>query len=283
MTSRRQFVSNTMASAAAVCMMPIAALGETKKSKLTSIGYISGILKNEFASGDWKDILKQTVKMGYSEYEGGIQGDDLLEFKSYLKEIGLKYVAGGVGMTEDMDVVKAKLDDLNELGASYLVTYWPWFVGAPFKLEDCKKSAPILNKMGELAKEHGLGFCWHNHDKEFQLMANGQLPIDYLMDQTDQELVKLEMDIYWVVKGGADPISLLKKYPGRTRIMHVKDMSNKTEQDFACPGDGIIDFASIFSVAKKQGIKHYFVERDQVVDGLACLKTSSDFLTKLRF
>jgi sugar phosphate isomerase/epimerase len=227
--------------------------------------------------------LKQTVAMGYSEYEGGIQGDSLPEFKAFLKEIGLKYVAGGVGMAEDMDVVKARLDDLNELGASYLVTYWPWFVGAPFKMEDCVKSAPILNKIGETAKEHGLGFCWHNHDKEFQPMENGQLPYDFLMAETDPELVQLEMDIYWVVKGGADPTSLLKKNPGRTRIMHVKDMTNKADQDFTCPGSGIIDFPAVFAEAKKQGIKHYFVERDQVVDGLECLRTSSVYLTNLRF
>jgi translation initiation factor 1 (eIF-1/SUI1) len=146
MTSRRQFISKIAAGAAAVGMMPITTLGETQKSRLKNIGYISGILKNEFAAGDWKDILKQTVAMGYSEYEGGIQGDSLSEFKSYLNEIGLKYVAGGVGMTEDMDVVKARLDDLNELGASYLVTYWPWFVGAPFKMEDCKRVRPSSTK-----------------------------------------------------------------------------------------------------------------------------------------
>jgi len=109
------------------------------------------------------------------------------------------------------------------------------------------------------------------------------LPIEYLMENTDEELVKLEMDIYWVKKGGADPLEVLKKYQGRVKIMHVKDMANEESQDFACPGSGIIDFAPIFAEGKKQGVKHYFVERDNVKNGMACLKTSSEYLKKLKF
>ena len=221
--------------------------------------------------------------MGYTEYEGSVKGDSPEDFIAYLNDIGLTYIAGGVAMTDDMDKVKVKLDELQKLGAEYAVTYWPWFVGAPFKMEDCLKSTPVLNQIGELAHERGLGFCWHNHDKEFQKMENGQLPFDYLMDNTDRSLVHLEMDIYWVVKGGADPLELLKKHSGRIGIMHVKDMVDKQNQDFACPGSGVIDFAPIFAEGKRQGIKHYFVERDKVEDGLACLQTSSEYLKKLKF
>src|SRR5690606_8759603 len=101
---------------------------------------------------------------------------------------------------------------------------------------------------------------WHNHDKEFHAMENG-LPFDYLMDNTDPDLVGCEMDIYWVKKGGSDPLEVLKKYKGRIPVLHVKDMA--PDEDFICPGRGIIDFASIFREAKKQGIIHYFVERDK--------------------
>lgn len=109
------------------------------------------------------------------------------------------------------------------------------------------------------------------------------LPFDYLMNHTDKNLVKCEMDIYWVQKGGADPVQTLRKYKDRYRIMHVKDMAPGTEKDFACPGTGIIDFPSVFSEAADQGIDHYFVERDNVVNGMDCLKTSAGYLKNIRF
>lgn len=109
------------------------------------------------------------------------------------------------------------------------------------------------------------------------------LPFHYLMNNTDADLVKCEMDIYWVKKGGADPLEILKQYAGRIPILHVKDMAPGEEQDFACPGSGIIDFPSLFAEAYRQGIKHFFVERDNVDDGLACLKSSGEYLKNLSF
>jgi len=283
MISRRKFLAQSALGASALGLLPFEAFAKTQKSKLQDFGFISNILKNEFETGDWKTVLKLAANMGYTEYEGGVKGDNPTAFVAYLKDIGLKFVAGGLGMTDDYDKSNMKFEELKSVGASYAVTYWPWFVGAPFKLEDCQKSAPILNKLGELARQQGLGFCWHNHDKEFHAMENGQLPIDYLMENTDPELVKLEMDIYWVKKGGADPLGVMQKYNGRVKIMHVKDMAPGAQQDFECAGAGIIDFAPIFAEGKKQGIKHYFVERDKVQDGMACLEVSAKYLKKLRF
>jgi sugar phosphate isomerase/epimerase len=109
------------------------------------------------------------------------------------------------------------------------------------------------------------------------------MPFDYLMEHTDSKLVQCEMDIYWVKKGGADPLTMLKKYAGRIPILHVKDMAPGDAQDFECPGSGIIDFPSIFAEAAKQNIQHYFVERDNCPDGMACLKSSGAYLKGLRF
>ena len=283
MISRRGFISNAALTAVGLGILPTSTFAKRNKSKLKRFGFISNVLKNEFETGDWKVLLKKAADLGYTEYEGGIKGDDPHAFITYLNDIGMQYIAGGIGMTEDIDAVKPKFDELKDIGAKYVVTYWPWFVGAPFKLEDCKKSAPILNQLGKLAKQRDLGFCWHNHDKEFHKMENGELPYDYLMQHTEKDLVHVELDIYWVRKGGADPLEVLKKYPGRVKIMHVKDMADETSQDFACPGSGIIDFAPIFAEGKKQGVKHFFVERDNVQDGMACLTTSSEYLKNLKF
>ncbi|MFH0758092.1 MAG: sugar phosphate isomerase/epimerase [Bacteroidota bacterium] len=282
MVSRRDFILKAALGSAAVASAPLLSFSAEGNHKLKNIGYISGILKNNLAEGDWKEVLKRTVELGFTEYEGGLQGDSPEEFLKFCKSIGLKPVAGGVGISDDIDKIQPGLDTINAMQMEYAVCYWPWFVGGPFTLEDCKRSTETLNIMGERAKANGLKFCWHNHNKEFIDMEEGR-PFDYLMAHTEKDLVAVEMDIYWVVKGEADPLEVLKKYEGRIPILHVKDMAPGSEMDFACPGSGIIDFPSIFAEAHRQGIRHYFVERDQCADGLACLESSGVYLKNLRF
>jgi sugar phosphate isomerase/epimerase len=283
MNKRRHFLKTLTAGSAFVAVShPFFASSFNNNRKLQNIGYISGIIKEEL-KGDWKSVLKKTVEYGYSEIEtGNYLGDSADSFLSYCKEIGIKPIAGGIKFSENMDEVKKSIEKVKALNVLYGVSYWPWKVGAPFKLEDCKISADILNKIGEACNEYDLELCWHNHDNEFIEMEEG-LPFDYLMKHTDKDLVKCEMDIYWVKKGGADPLKVLKKYEGRIPILHVKDMAPGEEQTFSCPGSGIIDFPSIFAEAANQNIQHYFVERDKVVDGMACLESAADYLKSIEF
>ncbi len=282
MITRRSFLTTSATAAASLLLMNQQLLASAGKNKLKNLGYISGIIGKEL-NGNWKSILKQTVDFGFTEIETGkYLGDSATGFLAYCKEIGMKPIAGGISFTDKEDELKKKLDSLAELNLKYAVNYWPWLTGGPFKLEDCKKSAEMLNNLGEACKKRGLTLCWHNHDKEFIAMEEG-MPFDYLMAHTDKNLVKCEMDIYWVAKGGTDPLTLLKKYAGRIPILHVKDMAPGEAKDFECPGSGIIDFPSIFREASEQKIAHYFVERDNVVDGMACLKSSGAYLKNLKF
>lgn len=282
MITRRSFLTTSATAASSLLLLNSPLMAASGKTSLKKFGYISGIIGKEL-QGDWKAVLKQTVDFGFSEIEiGRYLGDSASGFLSYCKEIGLKPIAGGISFSEKEDELKKKLDGLAELNLKYAVNYWPWLTGGPFTLEDCKKSSELLNKLGEACRTAGLTLCWHNHDKEFIAMESG-LPFDYLMANTDKKLVKCEMDIYWAAKGGADPLELLKKYPGRICILHVKDMAPGDAMDFECAGSGIIDFPAIFREAVGQGIKHYFVERDNVADGMACLKSSGAYLKKLTF
>lgn len=283
MFTRRKFVKTlTAGAAAAIAINPLLSLKTANNRKLKNIGYIEGIIEKEL-EGDWKTVLRETVKYGYSEIEiGRFLGESAKSFLKYCSEIGIKPVAGGAVFSKNMDEVNNSLDKLNALELNYAVIYWPWLAGGPFKLEDCKTTVEMLNRIGEACKKRGLILCWHNHNKEFIAMEEG-LPFDYLMNHTDKNLVKCEMDIYWVQKGGADPVQTLRRYKDRFCILHVKDMAAGAEQDFACPGSGIINFPSVFSEAADQGIKHYFVERDSVVNGLECLKTSADYLKNISF
>ncbi len=253
-----------------------------QKAELKNFGFISGIA-GEAMKADWKGTLKQAVEFGFSEIEGGSNfAGSPQEFVNYCKEIGIKPIASGSSLDPMMKDPQKFFDDQNELGMKYIVCYWPWMEGPPFMLNDCKKSAEMLNELGAKAKANGLQLLWHNHDNEFHKMEEG-FPFDYLMNHTDPKLVQCEMDIYWVKKGGGDPLAMLKKYNGRIPILHVKDMAPGADEDFICPGSGIIDFAPIFKEANKQGIEHYIVERDNEPDGIACLRSSGEFLRNIRF
>lgn len=286
MISRRTFITRSAAAAAVAVAgpLPFASVSgfNPGNDRLDKFGFISGIIDKEL-KGDWKSILKQAAGFGFSEIEtGGYLGDSASSFLSFCSSIGLKPVAGGISISARDEELAKQLNALNDLGVKYAVVYWPWLSGGPFSLDDCRKSVSALNYLGKESAKKGLTLCWHNHNREFAAMEEG-LSFDYLMDHTDPDTVKCELDVYWAKKGGADPVSLLKRYPGRYAILHVKDMAAGADGDFECPGSGIIDFPAIFREARVQGIVHFMVERDNVPDGLACLRSSGEYLRALRF
>jgi len=281
MESRREFLKQS-AIVAMLAPLAIDTFSSPVERKLRNFGFISGLI-GKALEGDWKSALKTAASYGYTEIENGeYLGDSAESFLAYLNEIGMTIPVGGFEFKASDEELKKSMSLLKSLKVKYAVVYWPWYTGGPFKLEDCKKSAERLNYLGKVCKENGLTLIWHNHDKEFAPMETG-LPFDYLMKNTDSDLVKCELDLYWVKKGGADPLSVMRQYPGRFPVLHVKDMAPGPMMDFECPGSGIIDFPSLFSEAEKQGIKHYFVERDNVPDGMACLKSSAEYLKRLTF
>lgn len=281
MITRRKFIIGT-AAAISVAILSPDALSLQRRKKLKNFGFISGIIGKEL-KGDWKAVLKQAASYGYTEIEtGNYLGDSAETYLAFLKETGLNLVAGGFEFKSSEEELNKSLDLLKSLKVKYAVVYWPWFTAGPFTLEDCKKSAERLNYLGKVCKDNGLVLCWHNHNKEFAQMETG-LPFDYLMDNTDRNLVFCELDLYWVKNGGVDPLEVMKKYSGRFPILHVKDMAPGDATDFECPGSGIIDFPSLFREAENQGIKHYMVERDNVPDGMACLKSAGEYLKNISF
>ena len=281
MITRRKFIIDTAAAITFSTLSPDAFSLQTSK-KIKNFGFISGIIGKEL-KGDWKAVLKQASSYGYSEIEtGNYLGDSAETYLAFLKVTGLNLVAGGFEFKASEEELNKSLDLLKSLKVRYAVVYWPWFTGGPFTLEDCRKSAERLNYLGKVCKDNGLVLCWHNHNMELKQMETG-LPFDYLMNNTDRNLVFCELDLYWVKKGGVDPLEVMKKYSGRFPILHVKDMAPGDATDFECPGSGIIDFPSLFREAEKQGIKHYMVERDNVPDGLACLKSAGLYLKHLSF
>ena len=281
MITRRRFIAGS-AAAMTLTIFPSNLISCTGGTKLKNFGFISGIIGKEL-EGDWKKTLEQVHEYGYTEIEtGNYLGESVESFVSFLKHTGLTPVAGGIDFSASDDDLRKSFTLINNLQMKYAVVYWPWSTGGPFNLEECKKSADRLNYLGRDCKNHGLTLCWHNHNLEFTPMETG-LPFDFLMNNTDKNLVFCELDLYWVKKGGGDPLNVLKKHSGRFPILHVKDMAPGDAMDFECPGSGIIDFPALFREAYNQDIKHYMVERDNVQDGMACLRSSAEYLRNVVF
>ncbi len=146
-------------------------------------------------------------------------------------------------------------------------------------LDDWKALAEQFNNAGDVAAKHQIQFGYHNHDYEFVPIA-GKLPYDVLLENTDDALVRMEMDIYWITKGGQNPLAYFKKWPGRFPLVHVKDMAaNGAMVDV---GAGKIDWKAIYAARDDAGIKHWFVEHDQPADPLGSLMASYKYMDGLK-
>lgn len=240
------------------------------------------------AQASWKAV---TPMLGFSG--SGYFGKTIQEVKSILKDNGLTTPSAHT----DLETLLHHMDKLGEaanvLGHKYVVL--PAIPEDRRKtMDDYKRIADDFNTIGENARKVGLKFAYHNHGYGLQ-PVNGQIPFEYLVEQTDPKLVFLEMDIFWTAAGGADPIAYLKKYPNRYRLMHLKDMREKKRFSgdgsnaaqwvelfplMTTAGDGVLDLKNILTTAKSVGVKHFLVEQDMVANPETALKRSIDFLKK---
>jgi sugar phosphate isomerase/epimerase len=148
--------------------------------------------------------------------------------------------------------------------------------------DDWHRHAERLNHLGESASKAGLKLAYHNHDFELARDGDGTF-LDMLLGQTDPKHVNYEMDVYWVTKGGGDPLAFLTKYPGRFPLLHLKDATAAPERKMASVGSGAIDFKRILVTARAQGAHHAFVEHDDAADPLASARASYNYLSRLKY
>ncbi|MDQ2718371.1 MAG: sugar phosphate isomerase/epimerase [Bacteroidota bacterium] len=235
---------------------------------------------------DPKGVLKQVAAMGYKQVEsfegpmGMFWGMKNTEFKKYMDDLGMKIISSHCNIDKDFD---RKANEAAEIGMKYLID--PYF-GTQKNIDLFKKVAEKFNQRGETCKKAGLRFAYHNHDYPF-VPVDGQKLLDVMIQNTDPNLVDFEMDIYWVVTAGEDPIKWFEKYPNRFRLSHIKDRkkgSPLSDKDASCvAGKGEIDFSKILKIGQKNGLKYYIVEQEHY-DGITSLEASkenADYLKKL--
>jgi sugar phosphate isomerase/epimerase len=185
------------------------------------------------------------------------------------------------------------LEASKQLGHKYIVCAW---VEEKVRVQPdaWKHICETFNRVGEESKNAGFQFGYHNHWFEF-LPVNGKLPYDVLLAGCDPQLVKMELDLCWIMVGGGDPLKYFDRYPGRFPLVHVKDVKTIPQittggaqnfgdtVDLAPVGSGIIDWKKIFAQSEKAGIKYYIVEHDHPQQPFLSIKTSYEYLSKLRW
>jgi len=244
---------------------------------------------------DFDGTLAKVAAIGYKEVEfAGYFDHSPKDVRAAVDRHGLTAPSAHIDYKSLGEKFPEVIEAAKVVGHDYLVN--PWIDEEIRKQPDgWKQAAETFNRAGEACKKAGIQFAYHNHWFEF-LPVNGKLPYDFLLTECDPNLVKMELDLCWITVGGQDPLRYFDRYPGRFPLVHVKDVKRVPPvtaggaQDFGSSmkdmtevGSGIIDWKKIFAQSDKAGIKHYFVEHDNPKKPLESIKTSYDYLARLRF
>lgn len=287
MMQRRQFLRVAGTGAAGLLTAP-ALLGsfgvsfEVRASKkLNAVGLQLYTVRNEMAK-DFEGSLKKVADLGYKEVEfAGYYNRSPKDVKAILDRYGLVSPSAHVPLKDVQSQIEASIEGARTLGQKFLIC--PYLEDKDRKtIDDYKRHAETFNKAGEACQKAGIQFGYHNHDFEFE-KKGAETPYDFLLAHTDKNLVKMELDLYWITKANQDPLAYLAKYPGRFVLLHVKDLDKTPKRGITEVGNGVIDFKTIFAKAGG-GVAHYFVEQD-VCPGspFDSIKISIDHLNQLEF
>ncbi|KAA5542489.1 sugar phosphate isomerase/epimerase family protein [Adhaeribacter rhizoryzae] len=241
---------------------------------------------------DLKGTLQKVAGIGYKNMEsaagakGHYYGLKPKEFTQMLADMGMKLrsshvMVGSSGPKMPFETLQNDMQKLVDMAAESGQEYLTCAYLMPDErktLDQYKKHIELFNKTDEACKKAGVKFAYHNHDFEFETLE-GQVPYNMLLTQTK---AKMELDLYWAVKSGNDPVGLFKKHPGRFEMWHVKDMDKTEKKFFTEVGNGVINFKPIFAAAKTAGLKYYYVEQDQTPGNpLDSITASYKNLTKI--
>lgn len=220
----------------------------------------------------------------------GTYGLTPAKFRAELDARGLRAVSGHFGYEMCRDHIEDVARDAKILGLEYVGCAWIPHKD-PFDEKTCREAAAVFNRAGEALAKHGLKFFYHTHGYEFLPYGNGTL-FDLLMAETKPELVHIQMDVFWIVHPGQDPVKLFEKYGSRFALMHLKDMKQGTptglftghsEVTNNVPlGAGTLDWPAIMKAARKAGVKWYFLE-DESPTSVVQIPQSLSYLEKLKF
>ncbi|WP_223883387.1 sugar phosphate isomerase/epimerase family protein [Arenibacter lacus] len=269
--NRRSFIKNSSVLGVA-SMLPLTSfsLNDSPKFKM---GYQLFSIRDQMAK-DPKSTLEYLKGLGYEDFEiygfdaekGSYYGYASQAFKELLDQLGLTVSSGHYNFSPYLDQSDAELaqfvdrciEGAHTLNSKYITL--PWIAPEQRTIDGYKLLAAQMNAIGEQVTKAGLGFAYHNHGYEFE-DQNGENGFDILVNETDPALVKLQMDMYWVVRSSKyTPQELIRKQPKRYTMWHIKDM-DKLSRDYTELGNGSIDYEAILPDPKESGLEFYYIEQ----------------------
>lgn len=278
MTTRREFLKTSAGLTLGAFFLP--QLSQAAKVKNVGIQLYS--VRKEMLA-DAVGTLQQLAKIGYQQLEsarsekGNYYGLQPKEVKKITGDLGLTMRSGHVHLDKDW---QRSVDAAAEGGQEYLICSSMPSQGQT--IANYQRVADVFSKAGEDCKKAGLTFGYHNHDYEFE-KVNGQALYDVLLNKTDPKLVKMELDLGWVIVTGNDPQAYFEKYPGRFPLWHLKDM-DKAKKESTEFGKGQINIVRMLQSAEKSGMKHFFVEQEEYAStAMESAKYDYDYLMKLNY
>lgn len=244
-------------------------------------------------SENLEKTLERLAGSGFTEleiygYNGSFFGKTKNEFQAILKNTGLKVISShhttGILHAEKGTLLnrwEQSVDDLHAIGAKYMVCS---YLFPEERTDDNYRKLPeLLNQSGEITKQAGIRMAYHNHDFEFEKFDETKNIYDFILENSSSDLVKMELDLYWISKAGLDPLIYFEKYPKRFPLWHVKDMKAGTK-NFSEIGNGTIDFERIFEAKEKADLDYWFLEQDSSDrDIFESIKISRDYITENSF
>ncbi len=291
---RRTFIQSSVATAI-MASQPAWAADGTREVK--PIGVQLYTVRTEMEK-DFEGSIAKVASVGYKEVEfAGYFEHSPKDVKAILDKNGLTAPSCHVSYDVVENHWQEQIDAAHTIGHKFIVC--PWIEEEQRKAPDgWKRAAELFNRAAEVSHKAGVQFCYHNHTFEFQPAESlgGKFPYDFLLANTDKNLVKMQMDLCWISVAGQDPIAYFNKYPGRFPLVHVKDMKKLpkgAEGPTASPdkempnmtevGSGVIDWKRIFAGAGNAHIEHYIVEHDTPASPFESIKKSYDYLHALRY
>jgi sugar phosphate isomerase/epimerase len=277
MISRRQCVAGASALTTILAAGPLMAAN----SKPKPIGLQLYTVRELFEK-DPMGTLEKVAAIGYREVEfggGGYDRMDHVALRKTMDRLGLKSPSLHIGYDALAADFERSVAMAKALGADTVVL--PWMAETLRNAEGWKVAVANFSRWAEQLKKAGLDFAYHNHDFEFTTKPGGRSLYDMLLADTDPELVKLELDLFWAVAADEDPKAIIRRNPGRIYAYHVKDRT--PDGKMTSVGKGVIDFADIFTLDGIAGVKHFYVENDQSpAPYLPDITTSFQTLSRLR-
>ena len=264
--NRRSFLRSSAIFTAATSL-PLSAFAQGRR--VENVGLQLYTLRNQL-SQDFEGTLAHVAELGYKEMEfAGYYGRSASAVRSILDRNGMTSPAAHIQLQALRDDLEGEVERAAILGQKYIVV--PILPESQRTIAEYQRTADYLNRAGEVCKQVGIKMGYHNHNFEFE-ETDGRIPYDILLNETEADLVDMELDLYWIRNAGVDPVSYFENHPGRFSMLHVKDMDEFGRM--ADVGSGEINFAEIFSHADTAGFKHFFVEHDRPGNGLASVAVS---------